>query len=134
MLDSALRLKLDACDLVHETFLKAHRQFAEFAGRDEPELIAWLRKILVRTLADQARYHRRRSRHLRRQVSLEELLEHAGGAAQPALADSIPSPSSLAVRRERAVLLADALEKLPADYREVLAPQPRHRPGQTGQA
>jgi RNA polymerase sigma-70 factor (ECF subfamily) len=35
------------------------------------------------------------------------------------LADSIPSPSSLAVRRERAVLLADALEKLPADYRQV---------------
>jgi RNA polymerase sigma-70 factor (ECF subfamily) len=100
MLDSALRLKLDASDLVQETFLKAHRQFTDFAGRDEPELIAWLRQILFRTLADQARYHRRRSCHLRRQVSLEELLEHAGGAAEQALADSLPSPSSLAVRRE----------------------------------
>ena len=56
---------------------------------------------------------------MRRQVSLEALLEQAGGAAQQALADSLPSPSSLAVRRERAVLLADALEKLPPDYREV---------------
>ncbi|HZW34490.1 MAG TPA: sigma-70 family RNA polymerase sigma factor [Isosphaeraceae bacterium] len=119
MLDGALRLKVDASDLVQETFLKAHRQFAGFAGRDEPELIAWLRQILVRTLADQARYHRRRSRNLRRQVSLEEMRENAAGAAQQALADSLPSPSSLAVRRERAVLLADALEKLPADYREV---------------
>jgi RNA polymerase sigma-70 factor (ECF subfamily) len=119
MLDSALRLQLDASDLVQDTFLKAHRQFASFAGRDEPELIAWLRQILVHTLADQARYHRRRSRNHRRQVSLEGLLEQAGGAAQQALADSLPSPSSLAVRRERAVLLADALEKLPADYREV---------------
>jgi RNA polymerase sigma-70 factor (ECF subfamily) len=119
MLNGALRLKLDASDLVQETFLKAHRQFTGFSGRDEPELVAWLRQILVRTLADQAKYYRRRARNLRRQVSLEELLEVAGGAAQQALADSFPSPSSLAVRRERAVLLADALEKLPADYREV---------------
>ncbi len=82
MLDQALRLQLDASDLVQETFLKAHRQFAGFAGCNEPQLIAWLRQILVRTLADQAHYHRRRSRNVRRQVSLEELLEQAGGAAQ----------------------------------------------------
>jgi len=119
MIDGALKLKLDASDLVQETFLKAHRQFADFAGREEPELMAWLRQILVRTVADQARYHRSRGRNVRRQVSLEALLEQAGGAAGQALADSVPSPSSLAVRRERAVLLADALEKLPADYREV---------------
>ncbi len=119
MIDGALKLKLDASDLVQETFLKAHRQFADFAGRDEPELMAWLRRILVRTLVDQARYHRSRGRNVRRQVSLEALLDQAGGAAQQALADSLPSPSSMAVRRERAVLLADALEKLPADYREV---------------
>jgi RNA polymerase sigma-70 factor (ECF subfamily) len=119
MLDHALRMQLDASDVVQETFLKAHRQFAGFAGHEEPELMAWLRSILVHTLADQARYHRRRSRNVRRQVSLEALLEQAGGAAQQALADSIPSASSLAVRRERAVLLADALAKLPADYRTV---------------
>jgi RNA polymerase sigma-70 factor (ECF subfamily) len=119
MLRSALKLKLDASDLVQETFLKAHRQFADFAGRDEPELVAWLRRILVRTLADQAKYHRAQTRNHQRQVSLEDLLDRAGGTAQQALADSLPSPSSLAVRRERAVLLADALEKLPADYRTV---------------
>src|SRR5579863_9827683 len=62
MIDGALKLKLDASDLVQETFLKAHRQFADFAGRDEPELIAWLRRILARALADQAKYHRARVR------------------------------------------------------------------------
>ena len=103
MMDHALGLKLDASDLVQETYLKAHRQFADFAGRNEPELMAWLRRILVRTVADQAKYHRSRGRNLRRQVSLEALLEQAGGAAQQALADSLPSPSSLAVRREHAV-------------------------------
>jgi len=119
MIEGALKLKLDASDLVQETFLKAQRDFPSFLGSTEPELMAWLRRILVRTLADQARYYRSRVRNVRRQVSLEALLEQAGGAAQQALTDSLPSPSSLAVRRERAVLLADALEKLPADYREV---------------
>ncbi len=119
MMGHALGLKLEASDLVQETFLKAHRQFADFAGREEPEFIAWLRRILVRTVADQARYHRAGVRNQRREVALEDLLDRAGGAAQQALADSLPSPSSMAVRRERSVLLADALEKLPADYRTV---------------
>ena len=101
MLDRAVQMQLDSSDLVQETFLKAHRQFAGFVGRDEPQLMAWLQQILVHTLADQARYHRRRSRNVRRHVSLEELLEQAGGAAQQALADSLPSASSLAIRRER---------------------------------
>jgi RNA polymerase sigma-70 factor (ECF subfamily) len=119
MIGGALGLKLDASDLVQETFLKEHRQFADFAGVDEPGLIAWLRRILVRTVADQTRYHRAGVRNQRREVSLEDLLDRAGGAAQQPLADSLPSPSSIAVRRERAVLRADALEKLPADYRTV---------------
>lgn len=119
MMGQALGLKLDASDLVQETFLKALRQFADFAGVDEPGFMAWLRRILVRTVTDQARYHRAGVRNQRREVALEDLLDRAGGAAQRALADSLPSPSSMAVRRERSVLLADALEKLPADYRTV---------------
>jgi RNA polymerase sigma-70 factor (ECF subfamily) len=38
---------------------------------------------------------------------------------QRALAASFTSPGVRAERREQAVLLADALERLPADYREV---------------
>ncbi len=70
MMGSALGLKLEASDLVQETFLKAHRQFADFAGREEPEFIAWLRRILVRSVADQARYHRAGVRNRRREVGL----------------------------------------------------------------
>lgn len=35
------------------------------------------------------------------------------------MASTASSPSAAAARREQAVLLADALEKLPPDYREV---------------
>jgi RNA polymerase sigma-70 factor, ECF subfamily len=114
-----LQVQLDASDLVQETFLKAHREFAQFAGSGERELVAWLRQILVRTLANQAKHHKTRGRDQRRQESLDVLLDRSSLAIQAQLADSIASPSSLAVRREQAVLLADALARLPADYREV---------------
>ena len=48
LIGGALRVKLEPSDLVQETFLKAHRDFGQFAGRGEPELVAWLRQILVR--------------------------------------------------------------------------------------
>jgi RNA polymerase sigma-70 factor (ECF subfamily) len=56
----------------------------------------------------------------RREESLEALLDRSDQALQEALADSGPSPSGQAVRRERAVLLADALESLTAEQREVV--------------
>src|SRR5262249_29813911 len=42
-----LRGKVDAADLVQETFLEAHRHFARFQGPTEAELVAWLRQILA---------------------------------------------------------------------------------------
>ena len=114
-----LQVRLDASDLVQETFLKAHREFAQFAGSGERELVAWLRQILIRTLANQAKHHRAWGRDQRRQESLDVLFDRSSLAIQQQLADSIPSPSAHAVRREQAVLLADALARLPADYREV---------------
>jgi RNA polymerase sigma-70 factor (ECF subfamily) len=114
-----LQCKLDASDLVQETSLKAHRDFAQFAGSGERELVAWLRQILVRTLANQAKHHRARVRDQRRQESLDALLDRSSLAIQQQLADSMASPSAHAVGREQAVLLADALAGLPADYREV---------------
>ena len=41
-------------------------------------------------------------------------------AVQDALAATATTASAVAARRERAVLLADALEGLPADYRDVV--------------
>src|SRR5437588_12014181 len=47
-----LQGKVDASDLVQETFLEAHRNFARFRGTSEAELVQWLRKILAANLAD----------------------------------------------------------------------------------
>src|SRR5690242_15236861 len=38
-------------DVVQEAFLEACRHFGQFRGLGEPELVAWLRRILLRCLA-----------------------------------------------------------------------------------
>jgi RNA polymerase sigma-70 factor (ECF subfamily) len=115
----ALRVKLEPSDLVQETFLKAHREFAGFAGNGEPELVTWLRRILTRTVADQVKHHRRLGRDHQRQESLDLLLERSDATIHHALASYGASPSERASRREQAVLLANAVSELPSDYREV---------------
>jgi DNA-directed RNA polymerase specialized sigma24 family protein len=55
--EGALRARLDPSDLVRETLLEAYRDFPRFAGGTEKELMAWLRRILVRNLADQVKRH-----------------------------------------------------------------------------
>jgi RNA polymerase sigma-70 factor (ECF subfamily) len=82
----ALQIKLDPSDLVQETFLKAHRDFGQFVGETERELVAWLRRILVRSLANQVKHHGRQARDQQRQESLEHLLEQSNERIRSALA------------------------------------------------
>ena len=118
--DKQLRVRCDDSDLVQETLVEALRDFAGFAGTTEKELLAWLRRILVRNLADQVKHNKAQSRNWQRQQSLEELLDRSCLAVHEALAKGISSPSARASRREESLRLADALACLPADYREVI--------------
>jgi RNA polymerase sigma-70 factor (ECF subfamily) len=119
-INAGLRARLDPSDLVQEALLEAHRDFKQFAGTTEKELIAWLRQILVRNLADQFKHHRTRGRDWRRQESLEVLLDRSSQQLEQALAKGMSTPSAQAARREQAVLLADGLALLPPNYREVI--------------
>ncbi len=116
-----LQGKVDPADLVQETFLEAHRDFAQFRGQTEEELVGWLRQVLARNLANVVRHYfgtRRRDPRLERELADE--LDRSSHALGHSLAAPGSSPSQQAMRREQAVLLADALDRLPADYREVL--------------
>jgi RNA polymerase sigma-70 factor (ECF subfamily) len=116
-----LQGKVDPSDLVQETFLAAHRDFGTCRAATEKELVGWLRKILAANLTDLVRRYcgaRRRDVRLERQLA-DELNESSRALNLEAMARQ-PSPSAQAVRREQAVLLADALQTLPADYREAI--------------
>src|SRR5262249_19829285 len=116
-----LQGKVDAADLVQDTFLDAHRSFAGFEGTTEKELASWLRRILAANVVDLTRkYLGSRRRDVRLDGQLPADLDPPPRALEQRLAAPGSSPSQQAARRERAVLLAEALARLPRDYREVL--------------
>ena len=116
-----LRGKVDPDDLVQEVFLEAHRQFAKFRGTTEPELTAWLRSILAgRLTMTVRRYVGAKGRDVRLERELAARIDQSSQALERGLAASISTPSQQASRREQAVLLAEALGRLPPDYREVI--------------
>ena len=57
-IETWLRRKVDASDLVQETMLEAFRDFERFQGHSEQEWLAWLRKILNHNAADFVRRYR----------------------------------------------------------------------------
>ena len=120
-IDRRLHGKVDPSDLVQETFLEAHRDFAQFQGDGEKEFRAWLRQVLVSNLANLVRrYLRTQGRDVRLERELAAAMDESSRALDRGLAVKQSSPSQQAAHREQAVLLADALGQLPSDYREVI--------------
>ncbi len=119
-LDPLLRGKLDPSDVVQQTLLEAHKGRAGFRGQTTAEEAAWLRQILARNLANAVRDLRREKRDAARERSLEAALEQSASALEAWLADEQSSPSQKADRHERAVRVAEALDRLPANQREAV--------------
>lgn len=116
-----LQGKLDASDLVQETFTEAHRNFGLFRGADEPQLVSWLRQILAAKVANLVRhYFGTQGRDVRVERELAAAMDNSSRVLGHELAASLTSPSQAAARREQAVLLANALGRLPEDYRDVI--------------
>ncbi len=116
-----LQVKMDASDLVQETMLAAHKDFAAFRGTSEAELVAWLRQVMASVLCGALRrYLGTQKRDIRLERTFQENLDRSSLLLGHGFVDPHSSPSQQAARREQAVLLANALAKLPEDYREVL--------------
>ena len=116
-----LQGKVDADDLVQDTFMDAHRQITSFRGTTEAEFIAWLRRILAGQLAQTIRRYlgtKGRDAMLERELAVQ--LDQSGEILDRGLVASQSTPSQHASRCEQGVILAEALDKLPRDYREVI--------------
>jgi RNA polymerase sigma-70 factor (ECF subfamily) len=116
-----LQGKVDDSDLVQDTFLQAHRHFAQFRGTTEAELVSWLRQILADVVGKLVRrFYGTQRRDVRLERDLAAEIDQSSRALGEGLAARQSSPSQQAARREQSVLLADALQKLPESYREVI--------------
>jgi RNA polymerase sigma-70 factor (ECF subfamily) len=113
--------KIDDSDLVQETLLDAHRDFAAFRGRSSPELTAWLREILAHNLAQQLeRFYGAKRRDPRLEQRLAAELDQSSQAIEQSLVSKQASPSEIVHHRDQALQLANILELLPPSYREVV--------------
>jgi RNA polymerase sigma-70 factor (ECF subfamily) len=117
-LDPRLRALADPSDVVQQTLLRAHERIGQFRGTCEAELLAWLRAILSREMADIAR--RAGQVHWARRQSLAEAVEQSSARLAVWLADANPSPSDQAQRREQLLHLTEGLARLPQDQRTVI--------------
>ena len=124
--DPARRDAVDVSGVVQQTFLEAHRQLAAHRGQTPEQLAAWLRQILARNLADAGRAAGAAKRGGGRVQSLEAELEQSGVRLGDVVAADQSSPSLHLRREEQAVVLADALARLPEAQREALFLQHWH--------
>ena len=115
-----IRGKLDPSDIVQQSMLEAHKERERFRGQTEAERIAWLRQILARNLADALRRFHRAKRDVTRERSLHEALDQSSARLEAWLAADQSSPSQQAMRSERLLRLAEALETLPETQREAV--------------
>ena len=115
-----LRRKVDASDLVQETMLEACRDFDRFDGHTEQEWLAWLRKILAHNAADFVRHYRGTAKRAAgREVSFRDPDDSLGrGAPEPAAQQATPSQEFLLLDTELRVTAT--LAELSPDYQEVI--------------
>ena len=118
-LDPELQAKSSPSDLVQETFVEAQRDFGQFHGTTEDELLAWLRQLLLHRLGKLRRRYRSTAK---RQVGREVALDDGGSSDQPVagLMATTQSPSGQAMAHEQDAALEAAIQRLPDDYRRVI--------------
>ena len=119
-LDRKLQGKLDASDIVQQTMIEAHQALESFRGDNSAAQAAWLRQILARNIANAVRDLTREKRDVTRERSLRADLDESASRLEGWLAADQSSPSQQAVRHERALLLAQAIDDLPDQQREAV--------------
>jgi RNA polymerase sigma-70 factor (ECF subfamily) len=126
-LDPDLRAKIGPSDVVQETFLEANRDFGQFNGRTQEDLLAWLRRILLHNLANVRRqFCETDKRRIHREVPLDVAL---GGPVEANLIAAQATPGSELAAQEQVARMMQAMERLPEHYREVL--RLRHQEGRS---
>lgn len=110
-LDPDLLPKGGASDLVQETLLEAHRDFSQFRGESDAQLLAWLRRLLRNNIANFVRHHRAAKRGAGREVPLSAAIDDVATHGRP---------DSAVEHADEAAVFVRLVDRLPADSRRVI--------------
>lgn len=122
-IDPRVRGRVDAADVLQETYLTAARRLPEFLAATTSSWFVWLRQLTLQTLTD---IHRREFCQ-RRNVGREVQLAGGPGTGDTSLSiasfliDQLTSPSQQIARAEELQQLQEALNSMHDIDREVLA-------------
>jgi RNA polymerase sigma-70 factor (ECF subfamily) len=116
-----LKAKFDPSDLVQQTLMDAYRGFGDFRGGTTAEWLAWLKRILERNAVDLARHYAGTDkRQAQREIRWQGGNGDSSTDGRIDAKDLAESPSQQLLRKERELLVADALMQLAPDHREVI--------------
>src|SRR5262249_15013012 len=108
-----LQGKADASDVVQETFLRAHRDFANLRGITEEELAASVGQVLAASLVDlMRRYYGTRRRDVLLEQELVSDLDQSSRCLDRGLVAKLSSPSSPGTGRAPRRGLGEASRRL----------------------
>lgn len=114
-MDARLGRRLDAADIVQQTYLAALRSFDQFQGSRQAEFLAWLKTIHEHVVQNHGRQHIKTQK---RSVKREN---HVSGSHLPNIAVILDStPSGKLMRGELIMKLVLSLDALPEDQREAV--------------
>ena len=115
-LESAIRPKVAASDLVQQSMLAIQGNLEQFRGATQSEFQAWIRQILANDIRDaQRKYRGAKQRTVAREHRLDD-----SKLAHPAIPDNQLTPATDARTKEEAELLRRAMSQLPENYQRVL--------------
>jgi RNA polymerase sigma-70 factor, ECF subfamily len=119
-LHTRLRRRFDSSDLVQETFVRALKGLDGFRGTGELELVKWLQKILANVAVDRIREEEAQKCDPALEQSIHAAVGESSACWSAILADPEATPSRQAEQRELLLRLANAIEQLPGDQRDVV--------------
>ena len=123
-MDSRMRGRMDAGDVMQEAYIEATRRFPDYCQKPEMPFFLWLRFITMQKLCE---FHRRhlgvKARDVSRELSLYSgpLPEASSAVLAAQLFGKLTTPSQAAVRAELKLQLEESLNAMDSIDREVLA-------------
>jgi RNA polymerase sigma-70 factor (subfamily 1) len=123
-LDQRLGSRVSDSDVLQETFVRASQRLDQFLQKEEMPFFVWMRLELNQKLQEIHRYHLvSERRDLRREACLpgSEDPGNASAAIAAHLVAELTTPSRLVEKAEQIALLQQALDKMPAIDREIIA-------------
>jgi RNA polymerase sigma-70 factor (ECF subfamily) len=119
LISPALRVELDASDLVQQTLMEAHQQSPALGSLEDGPFFVWLRKALRHNVLDAVKHLKTQKNDAARRVRASEIEDSFVRLEELLVADDT-SPSDVVQRNEQTAQMLAAVHELPDRQKEAV--------------